>query len=71
MSLCGMVVCELGMLSRIGLIALFVGFCCVPMRFGSFVVVLGGFVMVVFRHFGSSIGEHFTGPCPPDRVSAS
>jgi hypothetical protein len=39
------------MLGRIRLIAFFMGFCGVPMRFRSFVVVSCGFVVVVFWHF--------------------
>ena len=44
------------MLGRIGLIALFMGFCGIPMRFGSLIVVSCGFVVVVFRRFISGYG---------------
>jgi hypothetical protein len=53
MSLGGMVVGQLRMLGRIRLIALFMGLCGSPMRFGSFFVVLGCLVVVVFWHLVS------------------
>jgi hypothetical protein len=53
MRFCRMVVRKLGMLGRVCLVTLFMGFCGVPMRLGSFIVVGCGFVVVVFWHFGS------------------
>jgi hypothetical protein len=38
-------------LGCICVLTLFMSFCCFPMRFRSFFVVLGCFVVVVFRHF--------------------
>jgi hypothetical protein len=51
MRFCRMVVRKLGMLGRVCLVTLFMGFCGVPMRLGSFIVVGCGFVVVVFWHF--------------------
>ena len=62
MSLGGMVVRNLRMLGSVRVFALFMGICGLSMRFGSFFVVFGGFVVVVFRHLVSSDRQAFQWP---------
>jgi hypothetical protein len=51
-------------LGCIRVLTLFKGFCGVPMRFGGYVMVRGGFVLIVFWHFVSSYQCAFHWPMP-------
>jgi hypothetical protein len=51
-----MVVRYLRMLGRVSMFALIMGICGLSVRFGSFFMVLGSFVVVMFRHFVSLYG---------------
>ena len=48
-----MLVCYLGMLGGVSFVAVFMRFCGSSMRFSSLIVVSGGLVVIVFRHYGS------------------
>ena len=47
-----MIVRDLGMLTRFFAVTLFVRRSGLPVRFGGFVMMRGGFVVVVFWHYG-------------------
>ena len=49
-----MIVSNLGMLTRFLGVALFMRRSGVPVRFGGFVMMRSGFVVIVFRHYGHS-----------------
>jgi hypothetical protein len=52
------------MLTRFRRVALFMRRSGVPVRFGGFVMMRGGFVVIVFWHM--VIPEHSDGPCTRD-----
>ena len=56
-----MIVRNLGMLTRFLGVTLFMRRSGVPVRFGGFVMMRGGFVVILFWHM--VIPEHSDGPC--------
>ena len=51
--LAGMIMRDLRVLRCIRRVTLFMGFCGTPVRFSCFIVMRGGFVVVVLWHYGS------------------
>jgi hypothetical protein len=57
-----MIVCYLRMLTRLFGVTLFMQIRGLPVRFSSFVVMCGGFVMIVFGHYGYHSAFHWPMP---------
>ena len=65
----GMVISQLRMLASMLRVAFFIRLCGVPMCFSGLFVVRGGFVVIVFGHYGSCRCLALRWPICPRRVS--